>query len=179
MAIFGALFVLFIIIIFLLISVAVGVATNNLRSGVITGFICFGIFGLCCLSLFLLSFFSQKKLLEKDDYYGEYTIDRTFFAGKQADWQYNTFRFEIKENDSIYFYVTNQERKLRTYKGVISTIKPYSSEVLVINMQKPAHPVLKGNPGVYRGAWSFYLVFKSAPYGSMFFIKNEWEPIHK
>ena len=39
----------------------------------------------------------SKKVLEKSDYYGEYIIDRAYFSGKQADWQYNNFRFEIKK----------------------------------------------------------------------------------
>src|SRR6478736_5691040 len=47
-----------------------------------------------------------KIVLEKKNYYGQYVIDRNLFPGKQADWQYDSFRFIIKPNDSIYFYVT-------------------------------------------------------------------------
>src|SRR5690606_36725182 len=61
----------------------------------------------------------EKIVLDKDDYYGSYVINRKYFGGKQADWQYNTFRFEIRPNDSIYFYVTDRERILETYKGKV------------------------------------------------------------
>tara|TARA_R110002074_G_scaffold129064_4_gene269863 strand:+ start:32 stop:352 length:321 start_codon:yes stop_codon:yes gene_type:complete len=59
------------------------------------------------LIMSIISILSKKKVLDKSDFYGEYTIDRDYFSGKQADWQYNNFRFEIKENDSIYFFVTD------------------------------------------------------------------------
>jgi hypothetical protein len=56
-----------------------------------------------------LNWILGKPNLEKDDYYGQYIVDRSYFSGKQADWQYNHFRFEIKDNDSIYFYVTEKK----------------------------------------------------------------------
>jgi hypothetical protein len=47
----------------------------------------------CLIGLSLIaSLFPDTSFLEKEDYYGEYTIDRNFFKGKQADWQYNHFR---------------------------------------------------------------------------------------
>ena len=60
--------------------------------------------------------FREKKLTKKD-YYGSYIINRNYFAGKQADWQYDHFRFEIRDNDSIYFYMTDKERISKIYKG--------------------------------------------------------------
>ena len=39
--------------------------------------------------LAILSFFTSKKEVEKEDIYGEYVIDREKCAGKQADWQYH------------------------------------------------------------------------------------------
>ena len=58
------------------------------------------------IRLFIISIiakpFYTKKVLDKEDFYGEYVIDRDYFSGKQADWQYNNFRFEIMDNDSIY-----------------------------------------------------------------------------
>jgi hypothetical protein len=129
------------------------------------------------LTSYIIRFLSQKTLLKKTDYYGNYIVDRSFFSGKQADWQYENFRFEIKQNDSIFFYVTNKEKILNTFKGTISTVKPYSSERLVIHMKKPTHHVVKSNPTTYRKTWSFYLVFKSEKFRNMFFKKGEWKPI--
>lgn len=112
--------------------------------------------------------------LEKNDYYGEYIIDRSFFSGKQADWQYDSFRFKISEEDSIFFYVTEKDNIIKTYRGVISTVKPFNSERLVIEMKKPTHHVLNSNPTIYRENNSFYLVFNSPKFYNMFFRKGLW-----
>ena len=54
-----------------------------------------GIIWLSIFSLVLFSYIVQsltsKKELKKKDYYGQYIVDRDFFAGEQADWQYNNF----------------------------------------------------------------------------------------
>jgi len=120
---------------------------------------------------------SKKKILYKSDFYGEYTIDRNYFSGKQADWQYNSFRFEIKKNDSIYFYVTDGKKINETYKGIISTRSTYKSARLVIKTEKPNHHILKTNPTIYREAWDFFLVFKSPKFNNMYFRKGEWKKI--
>ena len=120
---------------------------------------------------------AKKKVLEKSDFYGEYAIDRNYFSGKQADWQYNNFRFEIKENDSIYFYVTDEEIINETYKGTISTLAPYKSARLVIEMEKPTNHILTSNPTIYREAWGFFMVFKSPKFNNMYFRKAEWKTI--
>ncbi len=62
-------------------------------------------------------FILPKKKLDKEDYYGTYIIDRDFFKGKQADWQYNHFRFEIRENDSIYFYIRRKNKLIKFTKA--------------------------------------------------------------
>jgi len=115
--------------------------------------------------------------LEKDDYYGTYVIDRAYFSGKQADWQYNHYRFEIKENDSIYFYVTDRERIVKTHTGVISTLDTYASARLVIKMNKPSHHIFTTYPTTYRSTWRFFLVFHSPKYNNMFFKKGKWKKI--
>jgi hypothetical protein len=43
--------------------------------------------------------------LDKEDIYGNYVIDRDICSGKQADWQYNHYRFKItEENKNIFLY---------------------------------------------------------------------------
>ena len=127
----------------------------------------------------IISILLKKIVLEKSDFYGEYTIDRNYFSGKQADWQYNSFRFEIKKNDSIYFHVTNGEKINETYKGIISTPAPYKSARLNLRINEPNHHVLKTNPTIYRESWSFFMVFESEKYNNMYFRKTEWKPIEK
>ena len=67
---------------------------------------------------------TAKKILKKEDYYREYIINRDYFPGKQANWQYDHYRFEIKENDSIFFYLTDREKILKTFRGKIATTSP-------------------------------------------------------
>ena len=119
----------------------------------------------------------EKKVLDKSDFYGEYIIDRNYFSGKQADWQYNNFRFEIKKNDSIYFHVTDGKIINETYKGTISTLAPYKSARLVIEMEKPTHHILTTNPTIYREVWDFFMVFNSTKFHNMYFRKGEWKEI--
>lgn len=125
----------------------------------------------------LLNILLSKVTLEKEDFYGEYIIDRSYFSGKQADWQYENFRFEIKNNDSIYFYITQKNDIAKVFKGRISTLKPYSSERLVLHMQQPTHHILITNPTIYRDTWGFYLVFNSPKFNNVFFTKGKWKPI--
>lgn len=133
------------------------------------------------ISLLILSFVFrplwEKKVLDKSDFYGEYIIDRNYFSGKQADWQYNNFRFEIKKNDSIYFYVTDGKIINETYKGTISTLAPYKTARLVIEMEKPTHHILTTNPTIYREVWDFFMVFNSPKFHNMYFRKGEWKEI--
>jgi len=121
--------------------------------------------------------FREKKILDKEDYYGEYIIDRNFFSGKQADWQYNHFRFKITPTDSIYFYVTENEKIIKTFTGVIETTKPYSSVRIKTKMNQPTHHILKTYPTTYREIWGFFLVFRSPIYHNMYFRKGKWKPI--
>ena len=151
--------------------------TQNKIFGKAIGFIWLGLIGLVVLSLTIQAL-TGKKELKKKDYYGQYIIDRDFFPGKQATWQYNNFRFEIKEDDKIYFYVIDKQKILQTYKGTISTVTPYSSERLVVNMEQPTIHILKSNPTIYRNAWSFYLVFHSDKLNNMYFKKGNWKPVN-
>ncbi|MFH0893904.1 MAG: hypothetical protein V2A54_05665 [Bacteroidota bacterium] len=134
-----------------------------------------GIFGLA-LIFEVAQWLSAKTILEKKDYYGEYVVNRDFFPGRQSDWQYDNFRFEIKDNDSIYFHVTNKYKILKTYRGSIATIKSYRSERLLINMEQPTHHIMTSSPTIYRSAWSFYLVFNSPKFNNVFFKKGKWKP---
>ncbi len=172
---FNLLFI-FVLIPISIILLILWIVTKNKIFGKIIGM---GIVGLLVFAIlsFILNKVFAKKVLVKADYYGEYVVNRAYFKGKQADWQYNHFRFEIKENDSAYFYVTNGKTILNTYKGTIRTAKPYQSEVLVMMMKKPTHHILSVDPTVYRDSWNFYLVFNSPKFGNVFFKKGHWQLI--
>jgi hypothetical protein len=121
---------------------------------------------------FIAKPFYTKMTLDKSDYYGNYVIDTTYFDPAQAKWQYDHFRFTIKRNDSIYFYVTEKNEVIKTYKGTITTLKPWSSEVLKINMEQPTHHILTYQPTIWRDIWSFTLVFRSPKFSNMYFVKD-------
>nr|WP_294877394.1 hypothetical protein [uncultured Pedobacter sp.] len=150
--------------------------TRKNAYGKILGFIWLGVIGLIIISVTIQAL-TAKKVLKKKDFYGQYIIDRNYFKGKQADWQYNNFHFEIKENDSIYLYVMDKGKVVETFGGTITTVKTYRSERLAINMQEPTHHIISGDPTIYRETWSFYLVFDSPKFGNMFFKKGQWSPL--
>lgn len=125
----------------------------------------------------IFQWLSAKKVLDKADYYGHYIIDREYFKGQQTDWQYNSFRFEIRENDSIYFHYTDKERILQTFRGKITTTAPFESQRLIIQMDAPGHHILSSDPTTYRSAWSFFLVFHSPKFNNVFFKKGKWKAI--
>lgn len=149
---------------------------KKLWIGKILGFIWFGIFGLVLLSE-IGQWLTSKTELDKKDYYGEYVINRHYFEGEQTDWQYNHFRFEITDEDSIFFYVTDKKKILKTFRGSIKTTTPYNSARLIIEMEQPTHHLMTSNPTTYRSAWDFYLVFKSPKFYNVFFEKRKWKPI--
>ncbi|MDI9875969.1 hypothetical protein [Flectobacillus rivi] len=115
--------------------------------------------------------------IEKKHYYGSYVIAREFFSGDQVDWQYNHFRFEIKDNDSIYFHLTNGAKINKTHRGGISTTKLDSNENLMLHMDTPTHHILKTNPRLYFKDNELFLVFKSKKYHNVYFKKGEWKEI--
>jgi hypothetical protein len=133
-------------------------------------------FGVLLFSI-VRSYKSAKVLLKKEDYYGEYIIDRDFYPGKQADWQYDHFRFQIKPNDSILFYLTEKESTLRVYNGTISTVKPFQSERLVTHFDQPTHHILNSTPTVYRSNRDFTLVFRSPRFYNVRFKKGRWKQL--
>ena len=152
----------------------------HMQSRILDYITCFipGIFGLALLSG-ISQWLTAKTELKKKDYYGEYIVNRDYFPGRQADWQYENFRFEIKENDSIYFHVTDKDQILKTYRGTITTTKPFRSERLIIKIEHPTHHIMSSNPTTYRSAWSFYLVFYSPKFNNVYFKKGQWRPLDK
>jgi hypothetical protein len=170
------LFFIFILVPATIILLLIWLFSKKQIFGKTLGIIWLSIFGLALFS-YIIQTLTAKKELKKKDYYGQYIVDRDFFPGKQANWQYNNFRFEIKDNDSIYFYVTENAKVLKVYGGTITTTQPYNSERLIINMMQPTHHVMSSDPTTYRSAWSFYLVFQSPKFNNMYFKKGVWTPI--
>lgn len=169
--------IVFIIFPLTLILLLLGAFTRKKSFFKVIGCIWIPIFCLIGFSL-IISLLPDTRVLEKEDYYGEYIIDRNFFKGKQADWQYNHFRMKITKNDSIFLYTMENENIVAVHKGKITTVKPYNSERLVLKMNEPNHHITETNPTIYRKRWwNFHLVFKSRKFHNMYFHKGKWEKL--
>lgn len=164
------LFVVFVLLPFTVVSVIIWLLTKRGLLLIASALGWVGILAIALLST-VVQALTSKIVLNKNDYYGSYVVNRDYFPGKQADWQYNNFRFEIKSNDSIFFHVTDGEKITKTYRGAVDMTAPYHSKRLNIVMVAPTHHIVIDNPTTYRGIWSFYLVFTSPKFGNLFFKK--------
>ena len=109
--------------------------------------------------------------LTRQDIIGEYRIDKTFFSGKNANWQYHHFKFYITNKDSILFVIMEEKgNPIAFYKHKIN----YSdgSPALWKIKTDSTHHILKNQPTLYRGHDKFYYVFYSEKFGNMFFRKK-------
>ena len=178
MGIILTIFLVLLLVPITLILLLTWIITKKKIVGKIIGIIWLGIFVLI-IGFEIIKWATDKTILEKEDYYGEYIINRNYYPGKQADWQYNHFRFKIDKNDSIYFYETNNEKIINTYRGSIKTTdaNQYISKRIVINMNRPTHHIMDSNPTTYRSSWNFNLVFYSSKFNNVYFKKGKWRPI--
>ncbi len=144
--------------------------------GKLLGFIWAGVICLVALAMIMQRYYAKVELT-KEDYYGEYVIDRNMFRGPQANWQYNSFRFEVKPNDSIYFHVMEAGVTYRTFRGAISSVVPHSSHRLKLLMEKPTHHIVMEQPTTHRTNKGFTLTFDSPCFNTVYFKKGEWSPL--
>ncbi len=79
-------FLLFIFVLCPIILILAWYGTKNKKVEKILKYLSVGIFILFFIGI-VIKILTNKKVLDKDDYYGEYIIDRFFFAAKQPDWQ--------------------------------------------------------------------------------------------
>ena len=169
----------FLIIIFLVITLMLLVLKwttkyngfNKIIYGLWIFFISLPIIGL------VTNFLQSKTEIDREEIYGNYTIDREICSGKNADWQYNKYRFKIDENNKMYFYITNKEKIIKTIESEVSINVHNSACFFELKELNEDFHILKTNPTLYRKPWSYYYVFYSEKYGNMFFKKDDWEPI--
>lgn len=147
-------------------------------------FVIWGILILGIVFLFLAQPYLKPMILTQQDIYGDYIIDRDKFPGKQADWQYDNFKFSITENDQLIF-------KARIYDNVwnLDTVKvsyssgyydlekeQYCNRKLRVHSDSTTHHIIMDNPTLYRRSFNrFYYVFESKKFGNVFFKKGEWD----
>ncbi len=135
-----------------------------------------GVFGLILFST-IVQFFQTKKTIEKKDIYGDYIVDRTKFPGRQADWQYESFRFTISRKNELIFYKTNGSIILSADTAKVEFLEYFRNDRIRVLRDSSMHHIVEKEPSLYREVWSFYYVFKSPKFGNVFFRKGNWEPI--
>ena len=135
--------------------------------------------GIACLVLSAITYhyLTTKKRLKSNDIYGEYIIYRIKSSGKQADGQYNHFRFEITKENKFIFLETEKDHILKSTQLDFNFLEAYSQPRINIHFDTTRHHIIAGNPTLYRTIWSFYYVFHSAKFGNVFFTKGKWKPI--
>ena len=124
--------------------------------------------------LIIEDIFTSYMHVGKDDIYGEYVINQNKCAGKQADWQYEHYRFKITEDNKMYFYLLQNGKIVKTITKPIEIKDFYTSARLDIKPNENDFHIIRQNPTLYREVWSFYYVFESEKFGNMFFTKKKW-----
>ena len=150
--------------------------TKNIIFGKLIGVVVFGVVAVI-LTVSILRLFTFKKEVTQGDIYGTYVIDRTKFPGKQADWQYNHYRFEITRQNEFLFRLTDKEKVIRTFRGKAVFSPYYKIPRIVLQVDSPSYHIINETPTLYRTVWSFYYVFYSPKFGNVFFTKGKWKPI--
>jgi len=150
-------------------------------------FILLALWGIFILGTGLLGFFEayfRPMILTQEDIYGTYVIDRDKFPGKQADWQYDNFRFKISPEHHLIFESRLYEDTWKTEKvdvsfssGYFDTDKAqYCNRKIRIHSDSTNHHIIRDNPTLYRKKFNrFYYVFESEKFGNVFFKKGEWK----
>ena len=81
-------------------------ATNALSLKNTKASILFGLSIICLLCLVVVASktpYFKPMAVTQNDIIGEYVIDREKFSGKQADWQYENFRFKVTAENQLIF----------------------------------------------------------------------------
>lgn len=107
--------------------------------------------------------------LTKEDIVGVYRVDRSFYPGKNAEWQYRHLNFEITKDDRFILKVLKDDGKLNVLRGKVRwEVGP--PDFWSLEMKSGTHHLIKEAPTLYRGPHSFYYVFRS-DWGNVFFRK--------
>ncbi len=172
------LFVVFILFPLSIILPIVWLLTKRRLFGKILLFIWIPILSLIIITS-IVHFFIDKKSIKRQDIYGEYIIDRTKFPGKQADWQYNHFRFKITKESKFIFYTIDNNKIVKADSGKVVFVDSYSQPRIIVQVEKPRQQIIEDEPTLYRSVWSFYYVFYSPKFKNVFFTKGTWKPLDK
>lgn len=119
-----------------------------------------------------LEYYNRPTPLQKSDVIGTYQIDRKFYPGPNAEWQYAHFAFSILPSDSIIFVEANENgTSQKIYQHQLQWVQGIKATWRVI-ADSTSH-VLENPPTLYRHRHHFYYVLNSRKFGKMFFRKAD------
>ena len=161
-----------------LVFLVIWLISRKIIFGKTLGLIWLIVFGMIFL-LETFHFFTAKKELTREDIYGSYIIDRTKYPGRQADWQYDHYRFEITKDNKFIFHQTEGSRINKSCNGTVKFLEAYIEPRIEIKVDSTGYHIINDKPTLYRTTWSFYYVFHSPKFGNVFFKKGTWKAIGK
>lgn len=133
--------------------------------------------------LWLIEPYFRPMILTQKDIIGNYVIDKNKFPGKQADWQYENFKFTITENEKLIFKSRIYDDFWKSDTVTISYStgyydldkEEYCNRKIKIHSDSTSHHIISDNPTLYRQNFGrFYYVFESEKFGNVFFRKEKW-----
>ena len=104
----------------------------------------------------------------RDDVIGVYQVDRDFYPGKQADWQYETYELEVTETHLI----VRDSRASREWRYIVHWFADPEYRWTFAS-EDPRHHLVAEGPAIYRERFGYYYVFRSRLYGNVFFRKKD------
>ena len=143
-----------------------------------------GLFILGTGLLWIAEPYFRPMILTQEDIYGTYIIDKDKFPGKQANWQYDNFRFKIMPDNKMIFesrvYKDNWKSEIVdvSYSSGYFDIdkEQYCNKKIRIHSDSTNHHIIRDNPTLYRKNFNrFYYVFESEKFGNVFFKKGKWK----
>lgn len=111
-----------------------------------------------------------RKLSPKD-IYGVYRIDRGFYPGPNADWQYEHYQFEIKVN-TLTLTEIDDDGARHQYPWELVWSDVNTRRALWSAKKAKKHHLHFESPQLFRSYGSFYYVIRSDKFGNMFFRKE-------
>jgi len=143
-----------------------------------------GLFIIGTALLFITEPYFRPAILTNEDICGTYIIDKDKFPGKQADWQYENFRFNITKENSLIFESRVYDNiwksevvEISFSSGYYDSDKEeYCNRKIRIHSDSTNNHIIRDNPTLYRLMFNdFYYVFESEKFGNMFFKKGKWK----
>lgn len=129
---------------------------------------------LCFVGLSLSSMGRQPTCLvvSPSDVYSTYRIDRRLYPGKNANWQYDHYIFEITPDDKFHLTEIDDKGISHGHIGKVTWSDTNTRRALWSAKLDKEHHLKVDSPILYRSASAFYYVIPSKKYGNMFFRRT-------